>query len=299
MYSQIDSNKRKSILLIIFFIIVVVALGWFFGELLGYGYNGLIIALFISWAMALFSYYKGDKVALLTAKAREIKMEDNPYVWRLIENLCITAGIPMPKVYIIPDSGLNAFATGRDPEHASVALTAGIIQALEKSELEGVIAHELSHIKNYDIRIMTLVIILVGTIALLADFFMRSQFFGIGGRKRDNDNGGLGMILLVVGIILAILTPLIAQLIQLSISRKREFLADASGALLTRYPQGLENALLKISQSPQLKNANNATAHLYIANPFSGSKKFMAKMFSTHPPIEERIAALKKMESNL
>lgn len=298
MYNQIDSNKRKSVLLIIFFIIVVVALGWFFGELLGYGYNGLIIAFFISWAMAIFSYYKGDKVALLTAKAREIKMEDNPYVWRLIENLCITSGLPMPKVYIIPDTGLNAFATGRDPKHASIALTAGIVDSLEKPELEGVIAHELSHIKNYDIRVMTLVIILVGTIALLADFFLRSQFWGIGGR-RDKDDGGLGIILIVIGIVLAILTPLIAQLIQLAISRKREFLADASGSLLTRYPQGLESALEKISQASQLKYANNATAHLYIANPFSGTKKIMAKMFSTHPPIEERIAALKKMESNL
>lgn len=299
MYNQIDSNKRKSLILIILFILAVIAIGWLFGELLGYGYWGLIIALIISWAMALFSYYRGDKVALWTARAQEIHQEENPYVWRLIENLCITAGLPMPRVYIIPDGALNAFATGRDPKHASIALTAGIIEALEKPELEGVIAHELSHIQNYDIRLMTIVIILAGTMALLADFFLRSQFWGFGRKKSNDNDNGLGIILLVIGIILAILAPIAAQIIQLAISRKREFLADASGALLTRYPQGLASALEKISSSTPLKGASNATAHLYISNPFSGTKKFMAKLFSTHPPIEERIEALRKMEKNL
>lgn len=299
MYSQIDSNKRKSFFLIAIFIIVVVALGWFFGELIGgYGYKGLIIALLISWLMVLFSYYRGDKVALWSAGAKEIQKNDNPFVWRLIENLCITAGLPMPRVYIIPDAALNAFATGRDPKHASIALTAGIIKALEKSELEGVIAHELSHVKNYDIRIMTIVIVLAGTLALLADFFLRSQFWGFG-RRRDRDDGGLGVILLIAGIILAILAPIAANLIQLAISRKREFLADASGALLTRYPQGLANALAKISTHSNIRRASGATAHLYIANPFAGSGKFLGKLFSTHPPIEERIDALRKMEKNI
>jgi len=300
MYNQIDSNKRKSVILIILFIIIVATIGGFLGHLLGYGYNGLIIALIISFLMAIFSYYKGDKVALATSKAKEITKTDNPYVWNLIENLCITAGIPMPKVYIIPDSSLNAFATGRDPKHSSIALTSGIIDALEKTELEGVIAHELSHIKNYDIRLMTLVIILVGTIALLADFFIRSQFWGFGRKRGNSDNdGGLGIILLILGVILAILAPIIAQIMQLAISRKREFLADASGALLTRYPQGLMNALEKISSSNRpLQYANNATSHLFISNPFKGKKRFMTKLFSTHPPIEERIEALKKMEKN-
>lgn len=299
MYSQIDSNKRKSFFLIAIFIIVVVALGWFFGELIGgYGYKGLIIALLISWLMVLFSYYRGDKVALWSAGAKEIQKNDNPFVWRLIENLCITAGLPMPRVYIIPDAALNAFATGRDPKHASIALTAGIIDALEKPELEGVIAHELSHVKNYDIRIMTIVIVLAGTLALLADFFLRSQFWGFG-RRRDRDDGGLGVILLIAGIILAILAPIAANLIQLAISRKREFLADASGALLTRYPQGLANALAKISTHSNIRRASGATAHLYIANPFAGSGKFLGKLFSTHPPIEERIAALQGMEKNI
>ncbi|MFH1030713.1 MAG: zinc metalloprotease HtpX [bacterium] len=297
MYSQIDSNKRKTFLLIAIFIAVVIALGWFFGKLLGYGYQGLIIALLISWSMALFGYYKGDSVALWSAGAKEIEKNDNPYVWRLVENLSITAGIPMPHVYIIPDAALNAFATGRDPKHSSIAITAGIIDALEKSELEGVIAHELSHIQNYDIRLMTLVIVLAGTLALLADFFIRSQFWGFG-RRRDRDDGGLGGILLIVGIILAILAPLASQLIQLAISRKREFLADASGALLTRYPQGLASALKKISTHSNITRASTATAHLYIANPFSGSKKFLSNLFSTHPPIEERIEALQKMEKN-
>jgi len=300
MYNQITSNKRKSVVLIIIFVAVVIALGWFFGNLLGYSYWGLVIALFISWTMVLFSYYKGDKVALTTANAKKIKRDDNPYVWRLIENLSITAGLPMPNIYIIPDNAFNAFATGRDPQHSSIALTQGIIDHLDKTELEAVIAHELSHIQNYDIRIMTLVIVLVGTLALLANFFIRSQFWGFGRRRSNDDNGGLGIILMIIGIVLAILSPIIAKLIQLAISRKREFLADASGALLTRYPKGLANALEKISQQSQpLKHANNATAHLYIANPFKGSKKFMSKMFSTHPPIAERITALRKMERNM
>lgn len=300
MYNQIDSNKKKSILLVAIFIVVVVVLGYFFGKLLGYGYYGLIIALIISWIMTLFSYYKGDKVALWTSGAREIHENDNPYIWRLVENLSITSGIPMPKVYIISDEALNAFATGRDPKHASIAFTAGIIKSLEKSELEGVIAHELSHIKNYDIRLMTIVIVLVGTLALLSDFFLRSRMWGFG-RRSDNDNDNkLGALLLIIGIILAILSPIIAQLIQLAISRKREFLADASGALLTRYPQGLASALEKISSySKPLKTASKATAHLYIANPFAGGGKFLANLFSTHPPMEERIKALKKMENNL
>ncbi|MFH0854190.1 MAG: M48 family metallopeptidase [bacterium] len=298
MYAQINSNKKKSFFLIAIFIAVVIGLGWFFGELMGYGYEGLIIALLISWAMALFGYYKGDKVALWSAGAKELEKNTNLYVWRIVENLSITAGLPMPKIFIIPDSALNAFATGRDPKNASLALTTGIIEALEKPELEGVIAHELSHIKNYDIRLMTLVIVLAGTLALLADFFLRSQFWGFG-RRRDKDDGGLGAILLIAGIILAILAPLASQLIQLAISRKREFLADASGALLTRYPEGLASALEKISAHSNINRASAATAHLYIANPFSGNKKFLNKLFSTHPPIEERISALQKMGKNL
>lgn len=289
MYSQIDSNKRKSILLITVFTILVIFLGYVIGQATGYGYNGLIVAVVVSLLMTLTSYYKGDSIALKTAGAiGPISQEQNPYVYRMVENLAITAGVPLPKVYIINDQALNAFATGRDPEHASIALTTGIIQALENEELEGVIAHELSHIKNYDIRIMMLVIVLVGVVTLIADWFLRFNFF----RGSNNRQNGAA-IFVIVGLILAILSPLFADLIKLAISRKREFLADASGSLLTRYPEGLARALEKISQQPDIKRANRATAHLYIANPFS--KKNLSKLFSTHPPIEERIATLRKM----
>ncbi len=289
MYSQIDSNKRKSILLITVFTILVIFLGYVIGQATGYGYNGLIVAVVVSLLMTLTSYYKGDSIALKTAGAiGPISQEQNPYVYRMVENLAITAGVPLPKVYIINDQALNAFATGRDPEHASIALTTGIIQALENEELEGVIAHELSHIKNYDIRIMMLVIVLVGVVTLIADWFLRFNFF----RGSNNRQNGAA-IFVIVGLILAILSPLFAELIKLAISRKREFLADASGSLLTRYPEGLARALEKISQQPDIKRANKATAHLYIANPFS--KKNLSKLFSTHPPIEERIATLRKM----
>jgi heat shock protein HtpX len=295
MYNQIDSNKRKTWLLMIIFLIVIVLLGWFFGELYDFGYGGLIMAVIIAILMNLISYYSGDKVALAIAGAKLIQKSDNPYVYRIVENLCITAGTPLPKIHLINDPNINAFATGRNPEHASLAITTGAIERLENEELEGVIAHELSHIKNYDIRLMTIVIICVGIITLLADFFLRANFI-FGGRKNDRDSGNLGAILMIVGLILAILSPIFATLIQLAISRKREYLADASGVLLTRYPEGLARALEKIGQYNQpLKRANHATAHLYIANPFSGVGKKMAGLFSTHPPLEERIKRLRQM----
>jgi len=297
MYKQIDSNRHKTIILIAIFIVFIASLGYLFGRLTGFGYWGLIIAIIISVLMSLFSYYKGDKVALWTAGAKEIRKQDNPYVYRMVENLCITAGLPLPKIYIINDPAPNAFATGRDPKHASIALTTGIINMLENEELEGVIAHELSHIKNYDIRLMTIVIILVGIVALLANWLIRARLFGFN-KNDDRDSGQIGAILMIAGLILAILSPLIAQLIQLAISRKREFLADANGALLTRYPEGLARALEKISSYKQpLKRASKATAHMYIINPFAGTKKFWAKAFSTHPPVKERIKVLRNMIS--
>ncbi|OGY41276.1 MAG: zinc metalloprotease HtpX [Candidatus Buchananbacteria bacterium RBG_13_39_9] len=292
MYNQIDSNKRKTVILIIIFIAFILIIGWFYGYLTDGGYSGVILALIVSLAMASFSYFGGDKLALATAGAKEIAKQDNPYVYRLVENLCITAGLPPPKVYIIPDPNINAFATGRDPQHASVAITQGAIDKLENEELEGVIAHELSHIKNFDIRLMMVVIVLVGIIALISDWMLRGFFWN----KSDRDKGGAA-VLIIVGIVLAILSPLIAQLIQLAVSRKREYLADADGSLLTRYPQGLANALEKINQEniQPLRRANNATAHLYIANPFGQTKKFLSKLFSTHPPIEDRITRLRQM----
>ncbi|MBD3311616.1 MAG: zinc metalloprotease HtpX [Candidatus Magasanikbacteria bacterium] len=294
MYNQIDSNKRKTVILITIFLVLIIALGWFIGVYLNYGYGVFLFAVIFSIGTSLVSYYKGDKIALASTKAKEIKKTDNPYVYRMVENLCITAGIPTPKVHIIDSPALNAFATGRDPEHASIALTTGIIKALENEELEAVIAHELSHIKNYDIRLMTLVVVMVGLIAIIADMFWRIRFFG-GDRKSDNKAGGqLGVIIMIIGFALLILSPIVAELIKLAISRKREYLADASGALLTRYPEGLARALEKISKSKTpLQTANNATAHLFISNPFKGKK--ISNFFSTHPPIVDRVKKLRGM----
>lgn len=292
MYKEIDSNKHKSILLIVIFCAFILFIGWIVSKYTSIGSAGLVIAGFFAFFTTLFGYYSGDKMALWSSGAQPLSKAENPYVYRMVENLCITAGLPVPKIYIINDPSPNAFATGRDPNHASIALTTGLIQKLENQELEGVIAHELSHVKNYDIRLMTLVIVLVGLINILARLVFQTGFSG--SRDRDRDNGN--SIFLIVGIVLIVLSPIIAQLIKLAVSRKREYLADASGALLTRYPEGLASALEKISQDKQpLKRAEAATAHLYIANPF-GQNSLMANLFSTHPPIQKRIEALRKME---
>lgn len=295
MYDQIDSNKRKTAVLIGLFITVILLIGWAFSVYTDSGYGAISIAAIVSLAMTLIGYYQGDKIALAAARAHSISQTDNPYLYRMVENLSITAGTPVPKVYMIDDDAINAFACGRDPQHASIAVTTGAIKFLENEELEGVIAHELSHVKNYDIRLMTVILVLVGIIALLSDWFLRFRLMGSRDRN-SNSSGRLQGILMIVGLILLILAPIIGKIIQLAISRKREFLADASGALLTRYPEGLARALEKIkSQARPLKNANNATAHLYISSPFSGTKHFLSKLFSTHPPIEERISELRKM----
>jgi len=298
LYTQISSNKRKSFLLIVFFIVFIIFLGWIFGELTEFGYGGLVLAVLIATIMSLVGYFSGDKVALWTAGAKAITKKQNPYVYRMVENLCITAGLPLPKIHIISDPAINAFATGRDPKHASIAITTGAIEKLENEELEGVIAHELSHIKNYDIRLMTIVIICVGIVALLSNWFFRISFFGGGRRSSSRGGGKAQIVIMIIGLVLLIFAPIIAQLIKFAVSRKREFLADASGVLLTRYPDGLANALEKIKRhnTQPMRGANNATAHLYISNPF-GHKAFkgLAKLFSTHPPIEERIAAIRSM----
>jgi heat shock protein HtpX len=289
MYNQIDSNKRKTGILIAIFISFVIAIGYYFSTYLGYGYGAIILAVIISMVMSISSYYFSDKIALASSGARQIKQQDNPYLYRMVENLCIAQGIPMPKVHIIESPALNAFATGRNPEHASIAITTGLIAALENEELEGVIAHELSHVKNYDILVMTVVVVLVGTIGLLADMFFHARIFG----GRDSENKGNG-ILAIVGIVALIISPIVAELIKLAISRRREYLADASGALLTRYPEGLARALEKIGNSKvPFDRASSATAHLFISNPFkSGGLK---SLFSTHPPIEDRIKKLRGM----
>ncbi|MFH1286428.1 MAG: M48 family metalloprotease [Candidatus Magasanikbacteria bacterium] len=292
MYSQIDANKRRTVILMMFFIAFILGLGYFLGVYMGFGYEVMALAIVLSVVMNLAGYFVGDKIALKSTGAKEIKKQDNPYVFRMVENLCLTAGIPMPKVHIIQSTALNAFATGRDPEHASIALTTGIIERLENEELEGVIAHELSHIQNYDIRVMMIVVVLVGSIALLSDIFFRMRFFG--GGNNNKSSGQLGGILMIAGIALLILSPIIAELIKLSISRKREYLADASGALLTRYPEGLAKALEKISGSKEtMPHASAATAHLFISNPFKKGR--VSGLFSTHPPIVERVKKLRGM----
>lgn len=295
-YSEINANKTKTWLIIFLFVIFITTILFVYGKASGYGLSYAGMGLIISGMMAFASYYYSDKMILGMSKASQIQKKDNPQLFRIVENLCIGAGIPMPKVYIINDSAPNAFATGRDPKHSVVCVTTGILEKLNKVELEGVIAHELSHVQNYDIRLMAIVVILVGLVALLADFFMRSLWFG-GSRRRD-DRGNAQGIFLMIGIILAILSPLIATLVQLAVSRKREFLADASGVLLTRYPEGLASALEKIAKDKEpLEAANNATAHLYISNPFKFkmSGHWFTNLFNTHPPIEERIKILRSM----
>lgn len=295
-YSQISANKFKTWLIILLFILFITTLLYIYGKAVGYGLSFVGMALVISGLMSFGSYYYSDKMILGMSSAKQIAKKNHPELFRIVENLCIGAGVPMPKIYIIEDSAPNAFATGRDPKHSVVCVTTGILQKLNKVELEGVIAHELSHVQNYDIRLMAIVVILVGLVALFADFFMRSLWLS-GNRRSKASNSSQG-IFLVVGIALAILSPIIAMFIQMAVSRKREFLADASGALLTRYPKGLASALQKIAKDKEpLEVANNATAHLYIANPFKGkaSSNWFAGLFNTHPPIEERIKILRSM----
>lgn len=296
MYDQIEANKRKTVVLIFAFVLLILLIGWALGASFDAPSLGIILATLVSVVMTLVGYFKGDAVTLAASGAKSIEKRDAPDVWNLVENLAITAGVPMPAVYVIDDPSPNAFATGRDPAHASIAMTTGLLKIMSRTELEGVLAHELSHVKNYDIRVMTIVVVLVGVILLLSDWTMRTAFYG---RRNSNDRSGgqAALVMLVIGLALAILSPLFAELIKLAVSRSREYLADASGALLTRYPDGLASALQKIAEVDQpLKKANHATAHLFIANPFDPyvTKKF-EHLFSTHPPIQDRIAKLRQM----
>lgn len=294
-YKNADSNTQKTWLLITGFLVFVIAIGWVFSRALGN--NGILyVAIFLSVLMSFSSYWFSDKMVLAMAGARAIEKKDNPELYNLVENLCITAGLPLPKIYIINERQLNAFATGRDKNHAVVAVTQGLLERLNKTELEGVIAHELSHIGNRDMLLGTVVVVLVGIVSLLANMFLRLSFYG---GSRDDDNRSNNGLLLILGLVAAILAPIASTMIQLAISRKREFLADADGALLTRYPEGLASALQKISDDvTPMKTANPASAHLYIDSPFNEkqSSNWLVKLFSTHPPIEERIKALRDME---
>jgi heat shock protein HtpX len=298
MYEQISRNKWKSVALIVFFIAFIFVLTWFFEYVTGWGKGGLVLAVVVSMGMAIVGYYASDKIVLTISRARPVTKEEYPYLYNVVEGLAIAAGIPAPKCYVIDDTAPNAFAAGRKPETAVICVTTGILEKLNRVELEGVIAHEMSHIKNYDVRLQTLVVVMAGIVALLSDWMLRTFMWG-GGRRRGRSRGGAGGaggILILVGLALAVLSPLIATIIQLAVSRKREFLADASGAMLTRYPAGLASALRKISADTEpLEAANKATAHLYIVNPLKNVKGSVNKLFSTHPPIEERIAALERM----
>lgn len=295
------SNVFKTWLIMFFFslftvaVVYVIAQGFGYGEVGGLGIVGF--ALIIAGVMNFISYFWSDKIVLGISGAKPIEKKDNPEIYRIVENLCIAAGLPLPKIYIINDTATNAFATGRDPKHAAIAFTSGILQKLNKQELEGVAAHELSHVGNRDTLVMAMVSVLVGMIALLSDFFLRSMWYG--GRNRE---GRGNQIFVILAIVAAILAPIVATLIQLAVSRRREFLADASGVLLTRYPQGLASALLKISSDKEpLEVANRGTAHLYIVNPLKGKEAgaWLAGLFNTHPPIQARIKALQEMEGKV
>ena len=298
LYHQVDSNRHKTWLLVALSASLLIVVGFIFSQANNnpiWLYGAFLYAVISSF----ISYWWSDKIVLAMSRAKEIKFNDSPQLYRLVENLCITAGLPLPKIYIIEDSAPNAFATGRNSQHAAIAFTSGLLAKLDKQEFEGVIAHELSHIGNRDILLATMVSVLVGSVVLMADWFARWSFWGGGRRRQSNqESGQLQSILTIVAIILAILAPLFARLIQMAISRRREFLADANSALLTRYPDGLIRALQKISADPEpLEAANRATAHLYFASPFQNKRGIQgfAKMFMSHPPVEERIAALRQV----
>ncbi len=297
LYGEIASNKRKTALLVGFFLVFIMALGGFLGQV--YDIVWLLpAAVIFSLVQALIAYYQSDKIVLSISGAKEPPRKE-PYIalHRIVENLAITAGLPKPKIYLIDDTAPNAFATGRDPNHASIAVTKGLLIKLNKNELQGVIGHELAHIGNYDIRLMTMVVVLVGIVSLIADWSLRSLWIG---SNSDNRRGEAGPVLLVVSLIALILAPIGATLIQLAVSRKREFLADASGVMLTRYPEGLISALEKINRDKEpLEVANRATAHLYIENPLKAhqgrdSIGWLANLFSTHPAVSERIKRLER-----
>ncbi len=288
MYSEISANKRKTVIIMSIFVLLVAAIAWLFSKYIGGSPTIFYGALIGSAIYALITYYSGSRLALAVNGAREIKKQDSPRLWRIVENLSITEGLPMPRVFIMDDPAPNAFATGRDPEHAAVCATTGLLDIMKDDELEGVFAHELGHVKNYDIRVSMIAFALTAVISLLADIMLHMAWF------RGNDRGNNNQIFLIAGIAGAILAPLVATMIQLAISRQREYLADATGALATRYPEGLARALEKIAQhGSATQKQNTATAHLFFANPLKGGN--LAGLFSTHPPVKERVARLRGM----
>ena len=301
-FREVARNRRSSWLLVGVVALVLAALGAAIGQASGFGWGGVVIALVVAFVMSISSYYAGDKLVLASSGAREVPLVNPPDEYQQLVNvvteMSIAGGLPMPRVYVINDSAPNAFATGRDPQHASVAATTGLLQKMDREELQGVIAHEMSHVGNYDIRFALLVGVLVGSIALLADWFLRFTFWGGGRRDSNNDRGGggLAVLLLVIALVLAIVAPLIGRMVQLAVSRSRESLADVSGVELSRNPVGLARALRTIADDPEvLEVANRATQHLYIVNPIKSFEKRAKSMWDTHPPIADRIAVLRTL----
>lgn len=301
-WDHVSGNRLKTYIIMLLFSLFIVGVVYIFARASGLDNMGALgwlgIALVITGVMNFVSYYWSDKIVLGISGAKPISKKDNPQLYRMVENLCIAVGLPLPRIYILNDSAPNAFATGRDPKHAAIAFTTGILDKLNKYELEGVAAHELSHVGNRDTLVMTVVSVLVGTIALIADWFMRIQWYG----HRNNEDSRAGVVFMVLALVTAILAPIIATLIQLAVSRRRELLADALGAILTRQPSALAEALLKISKDREpLEAANRGTAHLYIVNPFKGeqARKWLAGLFNTHPPIEVRVKALREMKGRI
>jgi heat shock protein HtpX len=294
-YEQIAANRRTSFLVCVIFAAVVIVLGWVLGELWGVPWVGLAIAGGVSLGSVYTAYYNSDQIVLRMSQARPLLKSEHPHLFHSVEGLAIAAGMPTPRCYVIGDSAPNAFATGRDPAHGVICVTTGLLDKMNRLELEGVVAHEMSHIKNLDTRLQVLVAVLVGTTVLLSDWIRRTVFYGRGGRRGRIRGGQAAAVLLVIGLVLALLAPLIAQLLRLAISRSREYLADASGALLTRYPEGLASALEKLAADTEpLEAANRATAHLYIVNPLKGETRWET-LFDTHPPIAERVRRLRTM----
>ena len=296
-YGAISQNRWRTALLIAMFVLLLAGLGFAAGEVFaqGAGLAMVPLALLVAALMTVGGYFAGDKVLLAASRAREVSPQEMPELHHVVEELAIGAGLPKPRVYVIDDQSPNAFATGRDPQHSSIAVTSGLLSKLERVELEGVIAHELSHVRNRDTRVLLIAAVLLGSAALLSDLVIRGMFFGRGGGNRDR-SGGLGIVLLVAALVFAILAPLIAQLIRLAVSRQREYLADASGALLTRYPEGLAMALRKISADPvPMRVTNSATSPLYIVDPLRKASRSLSSLFDTHPPLAERIQRLEAM----
>jgi heat shock protein HtpX len=300
LYDQVASNKRRSVILIAAFVLLVFLVAWAFNQLLGYGVAGLIIALLFAAGSAFVAYWKSDAVALAMSHAKPADPTEYARLHNLVEGLCIAAGLPKPRVYVIDDAAPNAFATGRNPQHAAVAVTTGLLEKMNRVELEGVLAHELSHVKNYDILVSTLAVTMVGIVALLSDWGLRTIFWG-GGRRRDNDNAGPQAIFAVLGFALLIFTPIAARLMQFAVSRRREALADVSGVALTRYPPGLISALEKLKEDQTVVHSGSrATAHLWIEAPVArrpeeGRLAWLGRLFDTHPPLDERIEALREL----